>query len=85
MFSVRYSRRALKALRKAKRDSAKANLAKIDALAINPFAAGLDVKKLQGREGYRLRVGEWRVLYDLDTELKVLSVEDVADRKEAYR
>ena len=85
MFAVRYSKRALKALRKAEAGIAAGIMAKIDQLAADPFAKGLDTKRLQGRDGYRLRVGEWRVLHDLDTKAKSISIEDIADRKDAYK
>jgi len=42
--------------------------------AISAFAAGgvADVKKLRGQSLYRLRVGRWRVLYELDAgELRI--------------
>jgi mRNA interferase RelE/StbE len=45
----------------------------------------MDVRRLAGRDGYRLRVGDWRVLYDLDERLRVIDVVDVRQRKEAYR
>ena len=37
---------------------------KIEQLGVNPDNALLDVKKLQGQPFYRLRVGDWRVLFD---------------------
>ncbi len=56
----------------------------IDALATNPRPHG--VKKLTGPEGlYRIRVGGYRVVYQVrDEELLVLVVR-VADRKDVYR
>lgn len=33
-----------------------------------------DVKKLQGRDGYRLRVGAYRVIYEADT-MTILAIE----------
>jgi len=53
--------------------------------AIRAFAGGgvADVKKLRGQSLYRLRVGRWRVLYELDAgELRIARV---LDRKDAYR
>ncbi len=48
----------------------------------NPFQAGLDVKKLAGtQKSYRLRVGELRVIYQLDTSNKNISVEDIDFRR----
>ncbi len=43
----------------------------------------LNIRKLTSREGYRLRVGDYRVIYKItDTKLTILSV---AHRKDAYR
>ena len=49
----------------------------------NPFPR--NVKKLQGREGFRVRVGTYRVLYVVDDENQKIEVISVADRKDAYR
>ena len=52
-------------------------------LGDNPFPR--NVKKLQGRESFRIRVGNYRVLYTVDETDKKIEVVSVADRKEAYR
>jgi mRNA interferase RelE/StbE len=41
-------------------------LRKIAAIAEAPYAPHPNVTKLQGRDGYRLRIGDWRVIYELD-------------------
>ena len=43
------------------------------------------IKKLRGREGYRLRVGDYRILYVVDDALKIVDVYSVAHRREVYR
>lgn len=43
------------------------------------------VRKLRGsKKTYRVRVGEYRVLYDIDDKAVVVLVVKVADRKDAY-
>lgn len=42
-------------------------------------------KKLQGGAGYRLRVGDYRVLYDLDKQENIVNVFAIRHRREAYR
>ena len=49
----------------------------------NPFPR--NAKKLHGREGHRIRVGNYRVLYTVDDADKKIEVVSVADRKEVYR
>ncbi|MDO8570342.1 MAG: type II toxin-antitoxin system RelE/ParE family toxin [Candidatus Daviesbacteria bacterium] len=51
-------------------------------LESDPFQIGLDIKKLTGtQKSYRLRVGELRVIYQLDTKIKEISVEDIDFRR----
>jgi mRNA interferase RelE/StbE len=84
MYSTSFSREAAKSLAKMPTNTAKLILSKIDRLAVDPFAPNNNVKKLTGRAGYRLRVGDWRVIYDLDTGMRVLEVERIAPRGGAY-
>jgi mRNA interferase RelE/StbE len=44
-----------------------------------------DIKKIHGREGFRIRVGEYRVLYTINDSRKTVEVFSVAHRKEVYR
>jgi mRNA interferase RelE/StbE len=49
---------------------------KINEVAADPYAIHNNVTKLQGREGYRLRVGNWRVIYELhDDRLELWALE----------
>ncbi len=59
-------------------------LAKIALLSANPFAA-LNVKRLVGRVGYRLRVGEWRVIYEIDDGRLLILVLAIATRGGVYK
>lgn len=83
-YEVEYTRDAVKALR-GMTPAVRANMiAKIALLSANPFAAQ-HVKKLVGREGYRLRVGEWRVIYEIDTGRVVILVLAIAKRGGVYQ
>ena len=45
-----------------------------------------DVKKLKGKtDEWRLRVGDWRIRFTKDEEIKILSVLRVLPRGSAYR
>ncbi len=56
---------------------------KILTLASNPRPAGC--KKLKGyKDQWRLRVGDWRVVYIIDDSAKVVSVTRIAHRREVY-
>jgi mRNA interferase RelE/StbE len=55
----------------------------IDALADDPRPPGCE--KLSGREGYRIRVGEWRAIYRVDDQQRRVDVVQVAHRRDVYR
>ena len=49
---------------------------KIKAVATDPYARHINLTKLQGRNGYRLRIGDWRVIYELhDDRLELWALE----------
>jgi mRNA interferase RelE/StbE len=53
------------------------------ALEENPFPHGC--KKLKNRDGFRIRVGDYRILYFADTKLKQVVVGVIGHRREVYR
>lgn len=56
---------------------------KIMALAANPRPAGS--KKLKGyRDHWRIRIGDWRVIYIIDDATKAINITRVAHRREVY-
>lgn len=58
---------------------------KIKLLGENPDNPVLDVKPLQGEPYYRLRVGQWRIIFDRDDSLKIIAIEKVKPRGGAYK
>ncbi len=56
---------------------------KIALLKKNPFPVGY--RKLSGEEGYRIRIGDYRVVYTIDQATKTVTIIKVAHRKEVYR
>jgi mRNA interferase RelE/StbE len=85
VYKIEYSRSALKSLRRLPRNLAETIRQKINALAADPFAHHANAMKLQGREGYRLRVGDWRVLYEIHKDRLVILVLDIKPRGGAYQ
>lgn len=53
------------------------------ALEENPFPHGS--KKLKNRDGYRIRVGDYRILYFADTQLRQIVVGVIGHRRDVYR
>ncbi|RPD41560.1 type II toxin-antitoxin system RelE family toxin [Chitinophaga barathri] len=54
----------------------------IAALAFNPRPHGY--RKLKGREGYRIRVGDYRVIYTITDFILSVEVLDLGHRNEIY-
>jgi mRNA interferase RelE/StbE len=44
-----------------------------------------NVKAMKGQRRYRLRVGDWRVIYELHDDLLLILVVPVGHRREVYR
>jgi mRNA interferase RelE/StbE len=59
-------------------------LEKIREVAANPYAPSNNLTKLQGREGYRLRIGDWRVIYELQNDHLVMLVLELGPRGGIY-
>jgi mRNA interferase RelE/StbE len=53
------------------------------ALRENPRPPG--AIKLQGQEAYRLRVGDYRIIYTIEDEVRLVMVIQVGHRREVYR
>ena len=55
----------------------------IRGLAENPRPVGF--RKLAAREGWRIRVGDFRVLYEIDDGQRSVTVLHVGNRRDVYR
>lgn len=83
MHSIEYTREARKTLARMPRNVREVVMSKIDGLARDPFGAA-NVKKLVGQPAYRLRVGDWRVIYDVDSGRIVVRVLRIGPRGGVY-
>ena len=84
MFRIEYSRDAQRTLTRLPRNLAALIRRKIEGLATDPFASNNNVKRLKGGEGYRLRVGDWRVVYLIDGGVLVIIVVRIGPRGSVY-
>jgi len=85
MFSIEYSKAARKTLKAMPRNTARLVMEKIEALAVDPMAPNNNVRKLTGHPGYRLRVGDWRVVYTIHEQALLIAVVRIAPRGEVYQ
>lgn len=83
-YTVLVSRRAQKDLRKLPRPILDRIAGRLRQLGDDPYPEGR--KKLKGQRGdyWRIRVGEYRVIYEVDQGRLTVLVLRALDRKEAY-
>ena len=83
-YDVQFTDVAIKSLRRLQKQEQRRILAQIRLLAQNPHTKS-NVKRLVNFDvTYRLRVGQYRVLYDLEDELRIIDVIDIRHRSRAY-
>ena len=85
VYSIVFAKRANKALRKMPKAIAKRIRNKLDQIATDPYAKHNNVTRLQNRPSYRLRVGEWRVIYEIRGDELVILVLRIGPRGSIYR
>ena len=56
---------------------------KISLLKNDPY--GQNSQKLEGGGGYRIRIGDYRIVYTIDKENQTLLIIKIGHRKEIYR
>ena len=55
----------------------------IDLLSENPFPPAS--AKLKGRDGYRIRTGDYRILYTVENEILTIAIVAIGHRREIYK
>jgi mRNA interferase RelE/StbE len=83
-YTVEIDDKAAREIRALPRDLQRRVVSKIDSLADNPRPAGC--VKLSGlHDLWRVRVGDWRVVYRVQDRVMIVEVLRVAHRREVYR
>ncbi len=83
-YEIRWKKSAISDLRRIERQFVGRIIRAVDDLATNPYTT--HSKKLKTTEHiYRLRVGDYRVVYHLDTNVRVITIYHVRHRKDVYR
>ncbi|MBW4665871.1 MAG: type II toxin-antitoxin system RelE/ParE family toxin [Cyanomargarita calcarea GSE-NOS-MK-12-04C] len=83
-YQIQFTKGVLRQLKKLRLDVKERIEAKIQDLAIEPRPNG--VKKLEDEDGlYRIRVGDYRVIYQILDDILLVSIVKVKHRREVYR
>jgi mRNA interferase RelE/StbE len=80
--ALRFTRAAEKELRRLDPPIRTRVLAALDRLQADDRS--LDIRRLASSQHYRLRVGDWRVIFDYDPETQIVLVRHVLPRGRAY-
>ena len=84
-YSVVIRRQAQKKLQSLPRPERARIAEKIHQLGLDPDNPALDVKRLQGEPYFRLRVGDWRLIFDRQDAVRVIAIERIKPRGDAYK
>lgn len=82
MYELIYSPTALKQLEKLNKGARERVIAVLARLRIRPESC--DIKKLIGIPGYRLRVGGYRIIFDIEKEKLHVLVLKIGHRQNIY-
>lgn len=82
-YRVEIKKSAVKEIERLPRKDMKAVLEKIESLFDNPRPH--DCKKLSAQEKYRVRCGNYRILYSIEDDILTVFVVKVGHRKDVYR
>ncbi len=83
MYTVSIARAAQRALARITNPDYTRLVAAIQALATNPRPPSC--AKLTGRDAWRIRVGTYRVIYEIDDGPRIVTIVDVGHRRDIYR
>ena len=83
-FRIEWKKSTRKDLRKLPASAADRIIEAVELLSQNPFPHG--VEKLSGSEhAYRIRLGDYRIVYEVVAESKLVEIQRVRHRKDVYR
>jgi mRNA interferase RelE/StbE len=82
MYTVIYDEEALQNLEKLQKITRKRIFDKISSAKENPFHF---FERLTGRDEYKLRVGDYRIIADIDEKTKRISILFIDHRKNIYK
>ncbi len=82
-FTIKIKRNAQKALAKIPSNDQKNIIEAIYELAEKPLPS--NCKKLKGKEAWRIRIGNYRVIYEIENNQLLIFVIEIGHRKEIYK
>jgi mRNA interferase RelE/StbE len=81
MYQIEWKPKAFRQLKKI-RDTKSLATIKAAVYSLQLWPNCQNIQKLQNRPGYRLRVGRWRIIFEVEQTLKIIEIEEVKKRNE---
>ena len=85
MYRLSIANRAIKALRGMPRGDARRMRDELEKLAQDPDRSDIDVTRLKGRLGFRLRMGGWRAIFERNDGNREICVLRIGSRGDVYK
>jgi mRNA interferase RelE/StbE len=84
IYQIDWKKSALRELKRLDRQTIPRIISAVSALSENPYPPG--VKKLHGGEStYRIRIGDYRVIYEVFSNHLIIEIARVRHRRDVYR
>jgi mRNA interferase RelE/StbE len=85
MYTVTFKESALKELKKIQQQYQISIVAKIEELEQNPRPLGCKKLKAQSETLYRIKSGDYRIIYKIEDQIKIVNIRKIGNRKDVYK
>lgn len=85
MYKLIFLKQPRKKLMSLSKRVSRSILRKMEDVAKDPFKKNNNAEKLQGVDGFRLRHGNWRIIYKVEKEIITVVVVKIETRGEVYK
>ena len=85
MLSLYWTKKTFKQMSELPRIISKQIFTHVNYLQIQPFSPNLDIKKMAGQPWLRLRVGDYRIVFQIDKEEQRIIILFVGHRNNVYK
>ena len=85
MYKLKYRRQARNYLARLPLKIKTVIVDKLHELSANPDNSSLDIDILKGREGFRLKVGQYRIIYTRQDDASIIEVVKIRPRGDIYK
>ena len=85
MYTITFKDSAFKELKKIQQQHQVLIVAKIEELEQNPRPAGCKKLKAQTETLFRIKSGDYRIIYKIEDQIKIVNIRKIGNRKDVYR